>query len=251
MRNSVAIFHIFFLAVLALAFGGHAARAEENMRVVIYGDSLTSGYQLQPNELFSTRLDMKLREIGYTNVEVVSMSVPGQTTTSGAEGIEDVIAKHPDVVIIALGNNDAVRGVNTDLIYTNLLNILGKLQQQRIYPVVLGIKAPAVRGYAYGKQLDAVFERATSFYKVAYYPNILEGIADNPDFSLADSYHPNGRGVDIIIENIYLLVDTGLRWRWQVISEQRGGYRPAIPEQALPPAMPPTAEPQATPPAAP
>jgi hypothetical protein len=115
-----------------------------------------------------------------------------------------------------------------------------------VYVVMLGVKAPHSMEPAYVRQLESVFERVAFFYRVPLYPNILEGVSEDPDLNQADGYHPNGKGVDYIIENTYLMVDAGLRWKWSKLAEQSGFQEET--KDALPPAMPPTAEPKDLPP---
>ncbi len=236
----------FFGALLFLFSLSSYAYAQNNLKVVVFGDSLTSGYQLQANESYANKLYYKLKEVGYTNVEVVNMSVPGQTTNSGVGAVREVLAKRPDIVIVQLGMNDALRGVSTDLIYKNLIDIIGELQRHRVYVILMGAKAPESMGHTYVRHLDAVFERLVGFYRVPFYPNVMEGIGNNPSLTLADGFRPNGKGIHFMVESTYLLVDAALRWKWKDLAAD-SGYVSADGE-ALPLAMPPTAEPPAQPP---
>jgi len=235
-------YKILLLAAL-LFVHGPAAYAMGNLKVVVYGDSIISGEQLQDNENYAAKLGYKLREMGYTNVDVINMSTGAQTTSSAAEGIMDLLSKRPDVVVLQLGNNEMLRGVNTDIIYKNLINIIGKLQQNGIYVVLLGVKAPDSIGYAYAKQMEEVFSRVVTFYRISFYPNIMENISGNPDLTLADGYYPNSKAIDYMVEATYLMVDEGLRWKWKVLSEQQGGVDETKEKMALPPPMPSNVEP--------
>lgn len=241
----VQYFEKFFLSTLFALLVCSGAHAQGNMRIVVFGDSLTSGYQLHENESYPNKLDYKLKEIGYKNVDVINMSVTGQTTSRAAQMTKSVIAKRPDVVVLQLGANDMLRGVNTDLIYNNLINIIGRLQQKKIYTILLGIKAPENTDYSYSRQLQAVYERIVNFYRIPFYPNILDGIVGNPDLNLADGYHPNGKGIDVMVNNSYIMVDKGLRHKWNKLNEQSHYQEPT---EALPPAMPLSVDPPLLPP---
>jgi acyl-CoA thioesterase-1 len=234
---------ILYASLFAIAIAG-AAQAE-TMRVIVYGDGLIAGDQLHAEEAYAAKLGRKIRDIGYTNVELVNMSSGDLTTTSAAEQINAVLSQHPDVVVVALGSNDALRGTSTDVIYNNLMDIIGKLQQEKIYVVVLGVKATPGLGPDYGKRLDEVYSRLSAFYRMAFYPNLQEGITGNAELSMADGYYPNGKGIDLLVENTFRMVDAGLRWRYEVLEQERQ-YEQSVtpPSQVMPnPTMgtPPTA----------
>lgn len=191
------------------------------MRIVIFGDSLTSGYQLQPEEAFPSKLERKLREIGYQNIEVLNMSISGETSTGGAERIHSVLAKKPDIVMVELGANDVRRGINPNIIYRNLADILGKLLHENIYVILVGVRAPPNMEYTYTKQVENVYDKLAEFYKVPFYPFVLEGIYEQPELNLADGFHPNAQGVTVMVENMYRMVDAGLRWRWEMMQYEQ------------------------------
>jgi acyl-CoA thioesterase I len=207
-------------ALMAWVIPG-AVLAEERIRIVVYGDSLTSGYQLRPEQAFAGRLDRKLREVGFDNIEVINMSVFGETTTGGVERFSTLLSKRPDIVVVQLGANDVQRGITTNLIYSNLVTIVSKLQENRIYTVLVGVKAPESMGYSYSKQIEAVYNRIASFYKIPFYPAALEGVEGDPKLTLADGYHPNSKGVEVMVEGMYRLIDAGLRWKMEAQRYQK------------------------------
>jgi acyl-CoA thioesterase-1 len=233
MRTFAKTFLLFFLLLAGLPV---VASAQSAFRIVVFGDSLTSGYQLPEAEAYPAKLAGRLRDIGYQNVEVLNMSSSGRTSSVAVQEIESVLSKRPDIVIVQLGHNDALRGVNPDVVYKNLIDIIGKLQQNRVYVILFGVKAPEAMNSVYIRQLEAVYQRLVDFYRVAFLPDALAGIAGNASLNLADGVHPNGKGIDVMIDNSYLLVDGALRARWQHINDQRG-YQPEV-KEALPPPMP-------------
>ncbi len=231
---------------LTLALFTPAANAQQGMKIVVFGDNMTSGYQLQENEAYAGKLYYRLRDIGYEAVSVVGMSETGRTTSSALQSIDKVLMQRPDIVILQLGFNDVIRGANTDIVYNNIVDIAGKLQQRGIFVILFGISAPDTADPVYTRQLQAVYQKIADFYRTPFYPDILQGIRGNQEFMLADSKHPNGKGIDIMVENTFRMVDAGLRWKWDRINEQRG-FDPQN-KVALPPAMPPMAEPEPLPP---
>ena len=233
MRTFFEKFFLFAALSVCVCASSHA---QDKMRIVVYGDGITAGSQVRLGEAYYSRLYHKLKDIGYDNVDVFNMSVDGQSTSRSVEMLDEVLAKQPDIVVVQLGSSDMLRGVNTDLIYRNLTDIISKLQQHRVYVILIGVKAPEGMGYTYGRQIEAVFERLVTFFRVPFYRDALEGIVGNPDLTLADGFHPNGKGIDLIVERTYLTVDAMLRARWRMLNDQRG-YQPPT-DEALPPAMP-------------
>lgn len=206
---------------ILVAFMPQQAEAIPPIRVVVYGDSLMAGFQLQPEQAFATKLRRKLLEYGFTNVEVTDMSVPGETTGGGVERLPTLLARQPDVVVLELGANDALRGINTSVIHSNLGQIISALVQKRAYVVFIGMKAPSNMGYSYSAQMESSYRSLADAYKLAFYPFALEGVVGHPELNLADGYHPNARGVDVMVERIYPLVDTGVRNRWSELAYQQ------------------------------
>jgi acyl-CoA thioesterase-1 len=223
MKPAFKGFHTLLLtAIIAFSFlSAEAARAQPPIRVVVYGDSLLSGYQLQPEQAFAAKLDRKLKEYGFMNVDVINMSVPGETTTGGLERLQSVLDQRPDVVVLGLGANDALRGIPTNILYKNLSEILSKFVQNRIYTVFIGMKAPSNMGYSYTAQLEQSFRTLADVYKTDFYPFALEGVVGNPELNLADGYHPNAKGVDVMVERIYPHVDNGVRSKWNANAYQQ------------------------------
>ncbi len=212
-------FETFFITLLLSVFAT-AALAQGTIRVVVYGDSLTSGYQLSEGDSYPAKMSKKIQEVGFTNVEVTNMSVAGETTAGGVERLNSLISKQPDIVVVELGGNDIIRGVDPNVIYQNLMHIVGRLKENNVYIVLIGMKAPPNMGDTYAQQVEAVYHRIATFYSTAFYPFALEGIFGNPEMNLADGYHPNGKGTDVMVEQTYALVDAGLRWKWEYMQYQ-------------------------------
>jgi len=208
------IFEFFLIAALTLWLSDNAL-AQNTIRVVVYGDSLTSGYQLQPGEAFPARLDQKLRAVGFSNVEVINMSVAEATAADGLAHLGALEDRHPDIVIVELGSNDAQRGVEVSIINKNLGNVVGNLVQNNIYVIMIGNKAPANMGYVYGQQLEGVYKQIAKMFKSPLYSYALNGIIGSQEMTLADGYHPSAKGVQYMMEQIYPLVDAAVRWKWE------------------------------------
>jgi len=196
----------------------HAADAQIN--IVVFGDSLTSGYQLQPAEAFPVKLQKKLEEIGFQDIQIINMSQSEDTSADGIDRLHDVMLKRPDVVVLAYGLNDTMRGIDPAIIYKNIAFMAGQLKQERVYTVLMGIRGPSNLGAEYNQNLNAYFTSIANYYKLPFYPDALTGIAEQPKYTVADGYRPNAQGVDIMVEGMYRLVDAGVRWRIEVLKYQ-------------------------------
>jgi len=214
------IFTIFFV-VLALTGVSPAWAVQSTIRVVVYGDSLTSGYLLQPEQAFPAKLYRKLRENGFTNVEVTNMSQPGETTAGGLARISSVLELHPDIVVLQLGYNDAIRGIRVETINSNLGSIMSQLTANQIIMVLVGVRAPASMSYEYAGQLENMYRSLANANKAYLYPDALDTIYGRQEMNLADGFHPNARGVETMVEYIYPLVDAVVRWKAQTLQAQQ------------------------------
>jgi acyl-CoA thioesterase-1 len=224
----------FVVLLLALSLCS-AAEAEPLVRIAVYGDSLTSGYKLQSEEAFPARLERKLKETGFTDIEVLNMSTAGETTTGGLEHVNGLLVKRPDIVILELGTNDAQSGINVNLIYKNLYRIVATLTANHIYVIVMGAKAPANLGAAYEAQLESAFGQFAKMENVQLYPYALEGIIGRPELNLADGIHPSASGVETMVSGIYPQIDSIVRWKFDVLRYQQQNQAPQVEIPISPP----------------
>jgi acyl-CoA thioesterase-1 len=222
---------VVLLALLgSMYFVSPAAFAAGDLKIIVFGDSISSGFQIRKEDALASKLHEKLKNVGYTNFSVTDMSVAGDTTATAISRVSSVVAKRPDMVIVALGADDALRAVNPDLIHRNISTIVGMLVQERISVVLLGINAPPGVGSEYSNKLQSSFRIISDFYKTAFYPDALTGVIGKYQLNLADGYHPNAKGVDVIVENIYRTVDAYMR----AILEQRMRLQPQDGEGGVP-----------------
>jgi len=186
-----------FLA-LSLALAPAAALAETT--IVALGDSLTAGYQLAPGMGFPAQLERALEEDGL-DVEVLDAGVSGDTTSGGLSRLDWSVGPEADAVIVALGGNDALRGLPPETTRENLAAILDRLEERGLPVLLAGMLAPPNLGEAYGEAFRKVFEDLSE-RDVVYYPFFLEGVAANPELNLPDGIHPTEEGIAVIVENI-------------------------------------------------
>ncbi len=193
-----AVFHL----LLALAsMTPSAAAAAGPVRVVAFGDSLTAGFRLAPGEAFPVRLEKALRAKGL-DIKVENAGVSGDTTGGGLSRIDWAVPPSTDIVILELGANDALRGVDPKVTRSNLDRIITRLKAKGAKVLLAGMLAPRNWGEDYAKRFDAIFPELAEAHGIPLYPFFLDGIALRPDLNLDDGLHPNAKGVDVIVERI-------------------------------------------------
>ena len=233
-----------FLRGAALAFlliqasHAHAAENLPIIRVVVYGDSLVAGYQLQPEESYPASLERKLRGLGFDNVRVINLGSYGETSTGAADNINTLLAQRPDIAIVEFGSNDVQRGITTNIIFHNLATVVGTLSQNNIYTILMGIKAKPDLGATYASQLDEAYSRIATHYKIPLYPDTLEGVSGHSELTLADGIHPNAKGVDVMVENTYRMVDAAVRWKIETYRYEQE-YQKQLKDNPVIPSPPP------------
>lgn len=180
--------------------------------VLAFGDSLTAGYQLKPNESFPAQLQVALIKAG-RDVTVKNAGVSGDTSSAGRARLSWVLAglkAKPDLVILELGANDMLRGQDPAIAKTNLDAMLADLGKRGIPVILAGMRASPNLGVAYVKPFDAMYGALAVKHKVRLYPFFLDGVAAKPKLQLADGMHPNAAGVAVIVKRILPLVETAL-----------------------------------------
>ena len=174
---------------------------KDNITIVALGDSLTAGYGLTPGHSFPVRLQAALVNRNL-NVMIKNAGVSGDTSSGGLERLNWAIPANTNGVILALGANDALRGLPPDLTYKNLDKILGTLQKKHIKVLFVGMEAPRNLGETYGKQFRQVYKKLAHKYGVLFYPFFLKDVALKSKLNQSDGIHPNPNGVDQIVRNI-------------------------------------------------
>lgn len=182
------------------------------LRVVALGDSLTAGYGLQAGEDFASQLQKSLiaRKM---NVKIENAGVSGDTTAGGLSRLDWATGGEPkpDLVIVALGGNDLLRGISPATSKANLKAILQKLKDRQIPALLVGMRAPPNMGAAFQKQFDAVYPDLAEEYNVPLYAFFLDGVAMNPKLNLPDGVHPTAEGIRLIVQKMLPDVTAALK----------------------------------------
>tara|TARA_R110000772_G_scaffold54852_1_gene125211 strand:+ start:712 stop:1329 length:618 start_codon:yes stop_codon:yes gene_type:complete len=187
-----------FFAAFCLVSTAHSA---ETQRIVAIGDSLTAGYGLPTGEDFVTQLETALLEEGY-NIKIENAGVSGDTTAGGLQRLDWAIGDGADFVILELGANDALRGIEPEETRNNLRQIIEAIQERGIPLLLAGMRAPPSMGSEYTNAFDQIFPELAGEYKTGYYPFFLEGVAADPALNQDDYIHPNAEGVKVIVSNM-------------------------------------------------
>ena len=190
------------------AAASHPAAAQARpVQIVAFGDSLSAGYQLPERAAFPTVLERVLREGGLP-ADVSNAGVSGDTSSNGLERLDWAIGPDTDIVILELGANDMLRGLNPDITYKSLSEIMARLQGKKIKVLLAGMIAAPGIGSDYEAKFNAIYTRLAKEFSAPLYPFFLQGVAGNPKLQLADGMHPNGQGVEIIAKGIAPMVRT-------------------------------------------
>lgn len=181
------------------ASGGRAA--DRPLKIVAFGDSLTAGLGLPANEAFPAKLEAALNAKGYA-VNIVNAGVSGDTASAGRARLDWSVPDDTDAVILELGANDALRGVDPRQTKTALDAILDKLDARHIPVLLAGMQAPRNMGADYVRAFDAIYPALASTHRVVFYPFFLDGVATDPKLNQGDGMHPAAAGVDVIVTRI-------------------------------------------------
>ncbi|ANK82814.1 MAG: arylesterase [Rhizobiales bacterium NRL2] len=175
--------------------------AAEGWRVVMLGDSITAGYGLAQGDALPVRLQEALTDRGL-DVTIENAGVSGDTTAGGLSRLDWAVQGEPDLVIVALGGNDGLRGIDPADTRRNMDRIVGRLTERGIPVLVAGMQAPPNMGGDYARAFNAIFPEVAEAHGAAFYPFLLEGVAADPALNQPDGIHPNAEGARLIAERM-------------------------------------------------
>jgi acyl-CoA thioesterase-1 len=179
-----------------------AQAADKPFIIVALGDSLTAGYLLGPGEGFVPQLQKALQAKGYKDVIISDAGVSGDTSSGGLGRLDWGVGPHTKAVILELGANDALRGIDPKLTRANLEDIITRLQARKIPVLLAGMLAPPNMGADYGEAFNKIYPELAEKYGLVFYPFFLDGVAANDKLTLQDGMHPNPQGVAVMVAGI-------------------------------------------------
>jgi acyl-CoA thioesterase I len=175
--------------------------AERPVTIVALGDSLTAGFGLPASAAFPVRLERALKAKGHA-VAVVNAGVSGDTATGGLARLDWSVPEGTDAVIVELGANDMLRGIDPEITRRALEEIVRRLTERRISVLLAGMRAIPNLGVDFGRGFEAIYPEIAAKYDALLYPFFLDGIAGEGRFNQRDGLHPLAAGVDVIVDGI-------------------------------------------------
>ncbi len=189
---------LFLIATLLLSIQVALAKP---ITLLALGDSLTSGLGLEANETFPAKLEAALKG-RYPELKIINGGISGDTAADGLARLDWVLTDDVSGLIVELGANDALRGLDAAQTEAALDGIMAKAKAKNLPVLLLGMKAPPNMGPDYVARFDGLYSRLAEKYKALLYPFYLDGVAANASLNQADGIHPNGQGVDVIVTKV-------------------------------------------------
>jgi acyl-CoA thioesterase-1 len=177
------------------------AKAQAPIKLAVLGDSLSAGYGLPISSAFPAKLEKALREKGL-KVDILNAGVSGDTSSAGRDRLDWSIPEGTEAVIVELGANDALRGLDPKVTRDALEDIVKRLQARKIAVLLAGMLAPPNYGPDYAAKFDPIYSDLAKAYDVALYPFFLDGVAAEAKLNQSDGLHPTAAGIDIIVARI-------------------------------------------------
>ena len=196
-------FIIRLFSALIITFSYIELAYSKTTKIIIFGDSLIAGYGLVVEDNFVNQLKLKTIESKIKDVTFFNSGVSGETSTGLLNRYKWVLEDNYDAVIILIGANDALRGIDPSLTSQNIEKILSYLKEKQIPTMLIGMKAPNNLGEIYVNEFNAIYPKLSKKYNTAYYPFFLKDVALKPSLNQRDMIHPNKKGVKIIVNNFF------------------------------------------------
>jgi len=206
--------HIRVLIVALMTAGPVLAQAPaagpaKPVKMVVLGDSLSAGLGLSASAAFPARLQKALDNKGI-KIDMTNAGVSGDTSSGGRDRLDWSIPEGTEAVILELGANDALRGIDPAVTRAALRDILTQLKARKIAVLMCGMLAPPNYGREYAARFNAIYPELSKSFGVPLYPFFLEGVAADAKLNQPDGLHPTAEGIDVIVKNILPMVEAFL-----------------------------------------
>jgi len=172
------------------------------IKIMMYGDSLMAGYGLTQNQNLSSVLIAKIKK-NYMDIDLINASVSGNTTKDGLARLKWSLEDKPAVLVLCLGANDMLRGIDPTIIKENLNQIIIQVKQKNIILVLSGMLAPDSMGQNYKQQFDSIYPELAKKHQLIFMPFFLKDVALQEEYLLNDYMHPNHEGIKVIADNLF------------------------------------------------
>lgn len=190
------------LLLICLLAAASVGAAETSKRLVIIGDSLTEGYGVSRANAYPALLEKKIEASGKKYV-VVNAGISGSTSASAPSRMAWQLKNKPDLILLALGANDGLRGSPVPAMEKNLSDAIALAKKEKVQVLLAGMMLPPNFGKAYGEDFAKAFKRVADKHSVPFMPFILDGVGGVTDLNLADGIHPNEKGHKIVADKVF------------------------------------------------
>ena len=174
----------------------------KSIKIMLYGDSLMAGYGLTQNENLSSVLMKKIKEDNM-DIDLINASVSGNTSKDGLARLKWSLEDKPAVLVLCLGANDMLRGIDPTITKENLNEIITQVKQRNIIVVLAGMQAPESMGQNYKQQFDNIYPELAKEHQLIFMPFFLQDVALQEEYLLNDYKHPNNEGIKVIAGNLF------------------------------------------------
>ena len=189
----------------AIAFSDNSLKSsiKAPKKILILGDSLTAGYGVDKEDAFPAVLEGLLHQKGHQEYSVINAGVSGSTTASGKSRLKWFLKSNPSIMILALGANDGLRGLELEQSQNNLEQIIVEAKKQNIKIILAGMHVPTNYGKSYQVQFHKMFQTLHKKHQLVLIPFLLEGVGGKKELNIADGIHPNAKGHKVIAQTVY------------------------------------------------
>lgn len=175
--------------------------------ILFLGDSLTEGYQLAKEEAYPALIESILKK-NHKDIKVINGGVSGATSASGLKRMDWYLKAKPDIMVLALGANDGLRGTRPSATEKNLASVIEKAQSRSIKVIIAGMKMPPNMGEKYRSEFEGIFPKLSKKYSTKLIPFILDGVGGVPELNLPDGIHPNPKGHKVMAQTVLKVLES-------------------------------------------
>ena len=186
-----------------MVFFAAETQADESKKILILGDSLSAAHNLKIQDGWPHLLQQKYAQSGKNNI-IINASISGETTFGGKSRLAKLLKQHqPQILIIELGGNDGLRGLNFKASQNNLSAMVEMGLQKNINILLLGVRLPPNLGVIYNQHFQSMYQSVQQQYQINYLPRFLEGIAENKQLMQSDGIHPTKAAQPLLMDKVY------------------------------------------------
>ena len=194
-----ALKSFFICLMMTLLFTN--VNAQDPIKIMLYGDSLMAGYGLPQKDNLASELSREIKSNDST-ISFINASISGNTSKNGLSRVDWSLGDNPNIVILCLGANDMLRGLDPSLTKNNLDSIINKFINNNAIIILAGMQAPESMGPKYKKEFDAIYPDLSAQYNLIFMPFLLKGVALEKELLQADFKHPNAKGIRVMADNL-------------------------------------------------